>query len=428
MSTPADKVKKALKQLLRKPENKYCADCPIRSPTWASINLGVFVCLQCSGIHRNLGVHISKVRSVELDTWQKEWVMEMKKIGNKKGNEYWEANMPKGYEGKPTQAEAESLSYKMKKFITDKYEKKMWIPSAKSSSSGKKKSKSKKAADSSSDSSSSSSSSSSDSDSSSSSDEEIKRRRRKELAKKKRQAAKKNASKPTAKKADEHPEPDLDLFGDFQEAPTSVNVATAKVDQVSNDFGMLQVSGSEQDVPFAVPVAAPAAQHAPKSSIDLGSLYQQGSGSGSTYGRGVNYGRQNMMMGQNNFMPQQQQQQNNFMMQQQGQQQHNNNFMMQQQQPNSMMMQQPGQQHNNMMMQQQQPGNNMMMQQQQPGQQQNNMMMPQQQNFMMQQATPQQQQQQNFMMQQGNVQQPSGNNQQQQSGTGSLDPFASIMG
>jgi len=50
--------------------NPTCADCGNADPTWASINLGVMVCIQCSGIHRSLGVHISKVRSVDLDQWR----------------------------------------------------------------------------------------------------------------------------------------------------------------------------------------------------------------------------------------------------------------------------------------------------------------------------------------------------------------------
>lgn len=49
--------------------NANCADCDAPNPDWASLNLGVLVCIECSGIHRNLGSHISRVRSLDLDEW-----------------------------------------------------------------------------------------------------------------------------------------------------------------------------------------------------------------------------------------------------------------------------------------------------------------------------------------------------------------------
>lgn len=49
--------------------NGFCVDCDALAPEWASLNLGVLMCIECSGIHRNLGSHISKVRSLGLDDW-----------------------------------------------------------------------------------------------------------------------------------------------------------------------------------------------------------------------------------------------------------------------------------------------------------------------------------------------------------------------
>ncbi|CAH8467477.1 unnamed protein product [Dicrocoelium dendriticum] len=61
----ADRLQLVIQELLKDEDNKYCVDCP----RWASWNIGVFLCIRCAGIHRNLGVHISKVKSVNLDSW-----------------------------------------------------------------------------------------------------------------------------------------------------------------------------------------------------------------------------------------------------------------------------------------------------------------------------------------------------------------------
>ncbi|KAL0693738.1 hypothetical protein Bca4012_060918 [Brassica carinata] len=74
------------------PGNDACAECKAPDPDWASLNLGVLMCIECSGVHRNLGVHISKVRSLTLDVkvWEPTIIDLFRNLGNAYCNGVWE--------------------------------------------------------------------------------------------------------------------------------------------------------------------------------------------------------------------------------------------------------------------------------------------------------------------------------------------------
>ncbi|KAI4576629.1 hypothetical protein MJT46_002464 [Ovis ammon polii x Ovis aries] len=65
---------------------------PSPDPTWASLNLGALICIECSGIHRNLGTHLSRVRSLDLDDWPRELTLVLTAIGNDMANRVWESD------------------------------------------------------------------------------------------------------------------------------------------------------------------------------------------------------------------------------------------------------------------------------------------------------------------------------------------------
>ncbi|KAF6239958.1 hypothetical protein HO173_001566 [Letharia columbiana] len=108
-----------IKTLLKLEGNKSCADCKRnKHPRWASWNLGVFVCIRCSGIHRGMGTHISRVKSVDLDAWTDEQLQSVLRWGNSRANKYWEAKLAAGHV--PSDGKIEN-------FIRTKYESKRWV-------------------------------------------------------------------------------------------------------------------------------------------------------------------------------------------------------------------------------------------------------------------------------------------------------------
>ncbi|XP_015708277.1 arf-GAP with GTPase, ANK repeat and PH domain-containing protein 3 isoform X4 [Coturnix japonica] len=102
--------------------NSFCVDCDAPNPDWASLNLGALMCIECSGIHRNLGTHLSRVRSLDLDDWPGELLTLMAAIGNALANAVWEGAV-EGYP-KPT---PESSREEKERWIRAKYEQKLFL-------------------------------------------------------------------------------------------------------------------------------------------------------------------------------------------------------------------------------------------------------------------------------------------------------------
>lgn len=89
---PDDSRNSFFRKLRMQSCNRSCFECPNRNPTWISLTYGIYLCLECSGEHRRKGVHISFVRSVELDRFTPEQMIQMAVGGNGKALEFFKSN------------------------------------------------------------------------------------------------------------------------------------------------------------------------------------------------------------------------------------------------------------------------------------------------------------------------------------------------
>ncbi|KAK0637529.1 UBA domain-containing protein 3 [Lasiodiplodia hormozganensis] len=98
--------------------NDRCADCGARNPGWASWSLGIFLCMRCATLHRKLGTHISKVKSLSMDSWSNDQVDNMKRVGNVASNRIYNPNNVKPN----IPIDVDEVEGALERFIRQKYE------------------------------------------------------------------------------------------------------------------------------------------------------------------------------------------------------------------------------------------------------------------------------------------------------------------
>ncbi|KAF4629957.1 hypothetical protein G7Y89_g8181 [Cudoniella acicularis] len=110
---------RALQDLIKTvPGNNVCADCQARNPGWASWSLGIFLCMRCAALHRKLGTHITKVKSLSMDSWSNEQVENMKRVGNIASNKIYNPQNTRP----PIPFDVDEADSAMERFIRQKYQ------------------------------------------------------------------------------------------------------------------------------------------------------------------------------------------------------------------------------------------------------------------------------------------------------------------
>ncbi|WVO20320.1 uncharacterized protein IAS62_001614 [Cryptococcus decagattii] len=109
-----------LEELLKLPGNDNCADCHAPAPRWASVNLGIFLCVGCASVHRKMGTHKSRVKSVTLDTWTRDQIVGIKNMGNNASNAIYNPN--EALHPPPPSYGHDERDSEIEKYIRKKYE------------------------------------------------------------------------------------------------------------------------------------------------------------------------------------------------------------------------------------------------------------------------------------------------------------------
>ena len=114
---------KLLQKILHHPQNRVCADCSAHEPTWASLKFGVWVCLNCSGYHRNLGATLTRIQSAYLDEWSLSELEIFLSLTNTISNHYWEANLNTEVDNKPCPEHdpQQGLSFVRAKYVEKRF-------------------------------------------------------------------------------------------------------------------------------------------------------------------------------------------------------------------------------------------------------------------------------------------------------------------